>query len=176
MHRECICPGQSACKLHRLSRREVMAQASAWGFVSHVEQKQFDLICNSSFCHNKRSWIVRLNCQGHIVQGSEQVRCRGSFRRADSQHMLLVYTCPGLTEREKWFVFNIHYNILFLFKHRNPSAMFQSTCLPLGFCLRIAYTVLASHQLNLITAPRQWTIHGRESSNYEKQSLIDFKK
>lgn len=67
MHREYICSDQSARKLHRLSRREVMAQASTWDFVSHVEQKQFDLICNSSFCfcHNKRSWIVRLHAGTH---------------------------------------------------------------------------------------------------------------
>lgn len=83
------------------------AQASASDFISHVEQKQFDLIFSSAFCYKRNG--LSGSMQRHMVQGSEQGRCRGgSFRRADSQHMLLVYTGPGLTLIEKWFVFNIN--------------------------------------------------------------------
>lgn len=64
--------------------------------------------------------------QGHMVQGSEQVRCRGgSFKGADSQHMLLVYTCPGMTLIEKWLVFNIHHNISFCLSPEIPQPCFS---------------------------------------------------
>ena len=72
--------------------------------------------------------IEKPDCQApsRDTHGSERGRCRGgSFRGADSQHVLLVHASPCLSLVEKWVVFSINCNILLCLSTEIPQLCFS---------------------------------------------------